>query len=181
MGAEVGIGSGAGRQMHLERAQQGVLLDPHNFSLGPIRSGAGSGGSFASCEFVRVNRRLRLHFRYSLGLVEYQVGEVRIPHEDYMWAVRGERRATNYPGFQRSRSTSLDAWRLILRSMVETSFTEMIAPLPNTRSALPYCETMHRAFPASGGRNRSVPQIDRRALPFLSGRPVVGFGFGRPR
>jgi hypothetical protein len=75
------------------------VLAPHGFSLGPIRSGASSGGSFAWCEFSRGSRRLQLHFRYSLGLVEYQLGEVSISHEDYMWSIRGERRATSYPGF----------------------------------------------------------------------------------
>jgi hypothetical protein len=77
------------------------FLEPHGFALGPIRSGAGSGGSFAWCEFNRGNRRLQLHFRQSLGLVEYQLGETRISHEDYMWSVRGERRATSYPGFSK--------------------------------------------------------------------------------
>jgi len=52
------------------------ILDSFMESLGfvytQISAGAGSGGSFASGEFRRGDRRLELHFLYSLGLVTYR-------------------------------------------------------------------------------------------------------------
>ncbi len=59
-------------------------------------------------EYVRGDRRLELHFRHSLGLVAYHVGEEALTHEDYMRAVLGPRRENKYPGFS---SDPLDAFR----------------------------------------------------------------------
>jgi hypothetical protein len=75
------------------------VLAPYGFTPTSPTSGTGSGGTYASCQFSRDNRSLRLHFRYSLGLVEYEVGGEALPHEAYMWSVTGRRGATNYPGF----------------------------------------------------------------------------------
>src|ERR1700733_2642043 len=44
----------------------------HGFVFGPTTAGDGSGGSFARGEFRGGNRRLELHYRYSLGLVTYR-------------------------------------------------------------------------------------------------------------
>jgi len=55
------------------------------FVYTPISAGVGSGGTFAGGEFRREDRRLELHFRYSLGLVTYHVGNPALSHEDYMW------------------------------------------------------------------------------------------------
>lgn len=64
-----------------------------------IGSDGGSGGEFGETAYTRENRRLELHFRYSLGLVVYHVGTVSLPHEDYMRAVLGRGGANQYPGF----------------------------------------------------------------------------------
>ena len=93
-----------------------TLLAAHAFALGPIQSGVGSGGSFASCEFIRDNRRLRLNFRYSLGLVEYQLDDVSLSHEDYMWSVHGQRGAGNYPGFSKD---PLDGFRHLAADLAQ--------------------------------------------------------------
>jgi hypothetical protein len=85
-----------------------AVLAPCGFSRGPISFGRSSGGSFASCEFRRGSRSLQLHFRYSLGLVEYQLDGANLSHEDYMWSVCGKRWATHYPGFSEE---PLDAFR----------------------------------------------------------------------
>src|SRR5208283_2251673 len=53
----------------------------------------------AGFRLFRVDRSLELHFRHSLGLVTYRVGRISLAHEDYMWAVVGQRSATHYPGF----------------------------------------------------------------------------------
>ena len=62
------------------------------------KEGKGSGGNFACGEFIREDRRLELHFRQSLGLVRYHVGDQCASHESYMreLGVLDQRR---YPGF----------------------------------------------------------------------------------
>src|ERR1700683_3503583 len=93
-----------------------AVLSPCGFSRSPVRSGASSGGSFAFCEFSRGNRRLQLHFRWSLGLVEYQLDNVSLSHEDYMWSVRSQRWATDYPGFSKD---PIDAFRHLAVDLVQ--------------------------------------------------------------
>jgi hypothetical protein len=55
-----------------------------------------SGGRSCSGAFVRGNRRLELHFCWSLGFISYQVGEMMLSHSEYLRAqgVKGK-----YPGF----------------------------------------------------------------------------------
>ena len=93
-----------------------AVLAPHGFSRSPIKSGPSSGGMFASCEFARGDRRLQLHFRWSLGLVSYQVGVVTLSPEDYMWSVCGRWWATNYPGFSED---PLDGFRHLAKGLEE--------------------------------------------------------------
>lgn len=59
-------------------------LRTKRFKFRFLREGKGSGGAFASGEFVHGDRRLELHFRYSLGLVRYHVGKQNASHEYYM-------------------------------------------------------------------------------------------------
>jgi hypothetical protein len=60
------------------------LLRSNGFRFRLGRQGKGSGGAYASGEFVRKDRRLELHFRGSLGLVQYRVGQDSASHEFYM-------------------------------------------------------------------------------------------------
>jgi|SRR5579872_70860 len=84
------------------------LMTEHRFSSWLTAAGKSSGGMFASAEFLRGNRRLELHLRYSLGLVNYHVGKVSLSHEDYMWSALGKRWASHYPGFSQD---PLDGFR----------------------------------------------------------------------
>ena len=63
------------------------LLAPHGFRFEFRGADRGSGGEFAWGEYVRGERRLELHFRYSLGLVAYRVGGLWIAHEPYLRAL----------------------------------------------------------------------------------------------
>ena len=105
----------------LETLKAGVLIlrelmTSHRFSDQLTAAGQGSGGRFASADFLRGNRRLELHFRYSLGLVQYHVGNVSLSHEDYMWSVLGKRWASHYPGFSED---PLDGFRDLRRDLEE--------------------------------------------------------------
>jgi hypothetical protein len=97
-------------------AMLNALLARYGFSQAPIKSGIGSGGAFASTGFRRGERRLELHFRYSLGLVQYHLRKVMLRHEDYMWSVLGERWRSHYPGFS---DDPLDGFRGLRQDLEE--------------------------------------------------------------
>ncbi len=79
------------------------ILNPimlaHGFAFVEGLSGKGSGGNFASGEYVRNERRLELHFRFSLGLVSYHLSDWVVSHLSYMRELLGEAGGNRYPGF----------------------------------------------------------------------------------
>ena len=75
------------------------VLAAHGFAWVPGAAGHGSGGDFASGSYVRGTRRLELHFRHSLGLVTYHLGERSLDHEAYMRVAAGANGGNQYPGF----------------------------------------------------------------------------------
>lgn len=79
------------------------ILNPimmrHGFTFVEGVSGKGSGGDFASSDYVRHERRLELHFRYSLGLVTYHLSDYSVSHLSYMRDLLGDSSANKYPGF----------------------------------------------------------------------------------
>ena len=79
------------------------ILDPvmnsHGFRFAKRDSGRGSGGYFANGDYVRGDRRLELHFRYSLGLVAYHIGAESVSHDAYLRALTKGEGGNQYPGF----------------------------------------------------------------------------------
>jgi hypothetical protein len=92
------------------------MMLSRGFLYTPTSAGRGSGGVFAAGEFRRGNRKLELHYRYSLGLVSYHVGSLMLSHEDFMWAVIGTRWRSHYPGFPKE---PLDGFRNLLDDLKE--------------------------------------------------------------
>ena len=136
----------------LETLKAGVailndLMSQHQFSASTNVTGQGSGGTFASNEFIRGNRRLEIHFRYSVGLITYHVGSVSLSHEDYMWSVIGKRWASHYPGFSkdpldgfRDLRQDLDEYGAAFLSGTDAEFLKCAgdaASLKNAESRLP--------------------------------------------
>ncbi len=80
------------------RASLDPLLKAAGFTWVDGAVGHGSGGTFASGKYVRGDRELELHFRYSLGLVCYRIGSESVSHEDYIRSL-GHSRDAAYPGF----------------------------------------------------------------------------------
>jgi len=76
----------------------GRVLAPHGFDFKITRSGKGSGGHYATAEFIRGDRRLELHFRNNLGLVAYHLGSLSVSHGAYMREL-GVAERCHYPGF----------------------------------------------------------------------------------
>ena len=81
------------------------ILAPYGFKFTSESEGPSSGGKFACGAFISGNKRLELHVRYNLGLVSYQVGNIKMQHTDFLYAqgVKGQ-----YPG---TTSTVINAFR----------------------------------------------------------------------
>jgi len=75
------------------------VLNRHRFFLIEGLSSESSGGNFASGEYVRDDRRLEIHFRFSVGLVTYHVGSLSLVHDSYMQVLLGKNGGNQYPGF----------------------------------------------------------------------------------
>ena len=80
-----------------------TVLVPQGFTFQFRGEGQSSGGHFAWGEFVRADRRLEIHFRYSLGLVRYHIAQQSASHESYMREL-GVSEQCCYPGFSNDSS-----------------------------------------------------------------------------
>ena len=86
-----------------------VML-PYGFIFEEKPSGESSGGAFASGEYIKGQRSLEIHLRYSLGRVSYHMGSISLTHEDYMRALLGKSGQNKYPGFS---DDPLDGFRCL--------------------------------------------------------------------
>jgi hypothetical protein len=84
-----------------------LVVAPHGFRWETMPTHRGHPGDSAGGFFIRDNRRLELHFRWSLGLVIYRLGELALSHDAYMRNT-GHKADAHYPGFS---SDPLDAFR----------------------------------------------------------------------
>jgi hypothetical protein len=83
-------------------AELAEVLGPAGFTYAAVEEDEGSGGPYAIGEFRKGERRLELHFRYSLGLVRYHFGDESLSHEDLVRGVRAVDHIAaeaQYPGF----------------------------------------------------------------------------------
>jgi hypothetical protein len=78
------------------------ILDPvmkaSGFSFAFEEEGKSSRGDFAWGRYLRGDRVLELHFRFSLGLVRYHIAEDTLDHESYM-RLLGVYGRSEYPDF----------------------------------------------------------------------------------
>ncbi len=58
-----------------------------------------AGGISPLARYANGERRIELHFRFSLGLVTYHFGSVSIGHEAYLGAILGAGGGNKFPGF----------------------------------------------------------------------------------
>ena len=109
------------------------ILQPYGFKFVLEVEGPSSGGNSAGGAFVAGNKRLELHFRYSLGWVSYQIGAHKINHVDYITAQGGKGR---YPGFSKK---PIDAFRNLaddLRKYGALFFNKETAPFEDLAKEL---------------------------------------------
>jgi hypothetical protein len=71
---------------------------PRGFHFQFRGEGKGSGGEYAWGEYTRHDRRLELHFRFTLGLVSYHISDLGASHETYMRQL-GVWEQCRFPGF----------------------------------------------------------------------------------
>jgi len=96
-----------------------LFLKPYGFQFVFEKTGSSSGGRFAFGRYVRGDRSLELHFRFTLGLVTYQIGDASLDHESYMRAL-GVYGQNAYPDFLTTRWNRSGLWRGTSRGTVQT-------------------------------------------------------------
>ena len=88
------------REMLLEgRHAIDPVLARHGFTFHQGSSGASSGGPSVNGWYVNGNRKLELHYRFSLGLVTYHFEKASLDHTSYMRVLLGDKGGNKYPGF----------------------------------------------------------------------------------
>jgi hypothetical protein len=75
------------------------VLTQHGFIFQQGSSGTSSGGESADGAYVNGNRKLELHYRFSLGLVTYHFERTSLDHTSYMRVLLGDKGGNKYPGF----------------------------------------------------------------------------------
>lgn len=130
-------------------------LVPHGFRFRLVVTGRGSGGAFAVGEYVRGDRRLEFHFRYSLGLVTYHVGSLAVPHEALMRAVVPPGERTAYPGFS---ADPLDGFRHLREDLARYATTFVTGSDDAALTVLSRALELERAKPR-GLKALSDPRI----------------------
>jgi hypothetical protein len=75
------------------------VLTEHGFTFQQASQGASSGGRSASGTYVNGNRKLEVHYRFSLGLVTYHFDKTSLDHTSYMRVLLGDKGGNKYPGF----------------------------------------------------------------------------------
>lgn len=73
-------------------------LGPYGFQFQFREDGKGSGGAFAWGEFTRGERKIELHFRFTLGMARYHIDDQSASHESYMRELNVWSQC-RYPGF----------------------------------------------------------------------------------
>lgn len=97
----------ATEMLRLGRNHIDPIMSAHGFTWEPMWAGNSSGDLSDSGRYVRGERSLELHFRHSLGLVTYRIGNLSLMHEEYM-RLCAPRGAAQYPGFSED---PLDAFK----------------------------------------------------------------------
>jgi len=75
------------------------IMQPHGFQFVPGESGMSKFGPYTQGDYVRGDRRLELHLRYSLGLVTYHIGDMSVSHDAYLRALTKGEGGNQYPGY----------------------------------------------------------------------------------
>ncbi|MEP7267594.1 MAG: hypothetical protein ABI844_08190 [Saprospiraceae bacterium] len=93
-------------------------FEPKGFHFKLAGTGQGSGGHFAFGQFVCGDKEIELHFRWSLGLVSYTVGNVVLGHEGYINLL--EKHGQNkYPNFSDEPNDAFKCLKFDLENLLQ--------------------------------------------------------------
>ena len=95
-----------------------TYLEPLGFHFKLTGTGQSSGGHFAFGQFVSADRQIELHFRWSLGLVTYRVGNVVLGHEDYI-NLLDKHGQNKYPNFSDEPNDAFKCLKFDLENLLQ--------------------------------------------------------------
>jgi len=128
------------------------VLGPAGFSVGPTKSGKGSGGNFAVARWTRREQSLELHTRFALGIVLYG------------WGTRCSIIVT---------SSARSASRLRTPATATIRSTDSV-------TSLTICTVHSHAFSGQTIRNYSSQRVDGNRRPACFRRAITGDLLGAP-
>ena len=95
-----------------------TYLEPLGFHFKLAATGQSSGGHFAFGQFVCGDREIELHFRWSLGLVSYKVGNLVLGHEDYI-NLLDKHGQNKYPNFSDEPNDAFKCLKFDLENLLQ--------------------------------------------------------------
>ena len=99
-----------------------TYLEPLGFQFKLNGTGNSSGGHFAHGNFYCGDREIMMHYRWSLGLVSYKVGNLVLGHEDYIDLI-DKHGQNKYPNFSNESTDAFNCLRFDLENLLN-DFTE---------------------------------------------------------
>lgn len=95
-----------------------TYLEPLGFHFKLLGTGQSSGGHFAYGQFICGDREIELHYRWSLGLVSYKVGNLVLGHEDYI-NLLDKHGQNKYPNFSDEPNDAFKCLKFDLENLME--------------------------------------------------------------
>lgn len=85
------------------------LLRPNGFALAESEAGKGSGGYFASADFVKADRQLHLWLRFHSLSVRYELRGHALEHASYMRELLGPNGGNRFPSYSENTQAAFSA------------------------------------------------------------------------
>jgi hypothetical protein len=104
-----------------------TYLEPLGFHFKLLGTGQSSGGHFVYGQFVCGDREIELHYRWSLVLVSYKVGNLALGHEDYI-NLLDKHGQNKYPNFSDNSQDAFTCLKFDLENLMK-DFAENNASL----------------------------------------------------
>lgn len=152
-----------GPEQHLLEGAKILLtyLGPLGFKFQLIEVGQSSGGHFAQGQFVCADRALYLHFRWSLGLVSYQVENLTLSHEDYV-SLLNKQGLNKYPNFSDDPNDAFHCLKFDLENLLN-DFAENNATIFRQR-ALSKIKELEELQILKSQENKKIYSGDKKIL-----------------
>ncbi|HRE56691.1 MAG TPA: hypothetical protein PLW09_02635 [Candidatus Kapabacteria bacterium] len=138
-----------------------TYLDPLGFHFKLEGTGQSSGGHFAYGQFVNGDRAIELHYRWSLGLVSYKVGNLALGHEEYI-NLLDKHGQNQYPNYSDEPNDAFRCLRFDLENLL-VDFTENNAILYKQKAPDKIFE-IERQQAIKNNANKKIYSGDQRII-----------------